>query len=242
MRPIALLVTIAAGVTASLAARADLQVPIFDARLDAVAAQPTAAEAALLERVVRVQAREAWRGDDACSDDFTVLGRASGAFTRPGASQTAVLYRFCDVGRQNGMSGIAVLESGRVAAHVVFEGGSESGISALPDIDQDGLSEVEIAGFGSGQGDLDGGVAIVEIGPGAVKKLGFFATYHDDCGSDGPRLTERAAALYAEPGASPRYFVERFTRPCGASTRWRASAGRVPVLPEKDDTQYRRLP
>src|SRR6185437_13268700 len=98
MRPIALLLTTAAGVTASLAARADLQVPIFDARPDPVAAQPTPAEAALLERVVRVRAREAWSDDDSCSDDFTVLGRASGAFTRPGASQTAVLYRFCRIG------------------------------------------------------------------------------------------------------------------------------------------------
>jgi hypothetical protein len=241
MRPTTLLVTIAAGVGASLSAGAEPEVPIFDGRSDSVLAQPTSAEAALLERVVRPQARAVWSGDDACSEDFTVVGRASGAFTQPGANQTAVLYRFCDIGRQNGMSGIAVLESGRVAAHVAFKGGGESGISALPDVDEDGLSEIAIASFGSGQGTMDGGVTVIELGASGVKKLGFFGTYHDNCGTDERRLAERASVLYAVPGSSPRFFIDRFTKSCGESTRWRASSARVPVLPENDDTSYRRI-
>ncbi len=240
MRPNALLLAIAA-VASSTGARAESRVPLFDARVDAVSVQPTAAEAVLLERVVRAQARAAWRDADACSDDFAVLGRATGAFTRPGARQSAVLYRFCDVGRQSGMSGVAVLELGRVAAHVVFEGGGEHAISALPDIDENGLSEIAIAGAGSGQGYVQGGITVVELGPSGVRKLGTFITYRDNCGSDERRLAEHAAVLYAAPGSTPRFFTEGFTKACDAPGRWRASSSRVLVVPEKDDTTYRRV-
>lgn len=240
MRPAALLLTIAATVAAP-SARAQPLVPIFDARIDAAPGQPNAAEVALLERVVRAQARAAWTGVDACSDEFDVLGRARGAFTRPGATQSAVLYRFCNMGRQIGMSGVAVLESGRVVAHVVFKGGGEHAISALPDINENGLSEIAIAGAGSGQGYMDAGIAVVELGPRGVKKLGAFVTYRSNCGSDKRLRAERAAVLYVTPGSTPRFFTKGFTRPCDAHVRWGAASARVPVRPEKDDTSYRRL-
>ncbi len=240
MSPRALLVAAVLACSAT-AARADPPVVIFDARADPPQAQPAAAEAALLERVVRPEARRAWRGADVCSDAFEVIGRVRGSFTRPGARQSAVLYRFCDVGRQTGMSGVAVLEAGRVAAHVVYEGGGEDAIAALPDVDEDGLSEIAIAGTGTGQGTMDRGMSILELGPRGVKKLGFFAIYHDDCGTEHRRPAERAAVLYATPGPAPRFFVDRFTRPCEAKVRWRAASARAPIQPDEDETTYRRL-
>jgi hypothetical protein len=190
---------------------------------------------------VRPQARAAWRGAEACSDAFAVLGRAREAFTRPGARQSAVLYRFCDTGRQTGMSGVAVLESGRVAAHVVFEGGGEDAVAALPDVDGDGLSEIAVSSAGTGQGYMAGRVAVVELGASGVRKLGAFVTYRNDCGSEERRLAERAAVLYAAPGSTPRFFVEGATKPCEGPARWRQASARVPVQPERDETAYRRL-
>jgi hypothetical protein len=224
MRPIAILLTFAA-IVAPAGVCAEPLLPIFDARVEAVTVQPSAAEAALLERVVRVQARAAWTGADSCSDEFAVLARAAGAFTRPGATQSAVLYRFCNQGRQIGMSGVAVLEGGRVAAHVVFKGGGEYAIAALPDVDENGLS----------------GIAVVELGPSGVKKLGTFVTSRSNCGSGERGLAERASVLYATPGATPRFLAEDFTKACDAPARWRAASARVTVLPDKDDTMYRRL-
>jgi hypothetical protein len=240
MRVAALLLTTAVA-AASPGARAEPFVLLFDARAFAVPAQLSAAEAALLERVVRPQARAAWRGADACTDAFAVVGRARGAFTRPGARQSAVLYRFCETGRQTGMSGVAVLEPGRVAAHMVFEGGGEDAVAALPDVDGNGLSEIAIASAGSGQGYMEGGVAVVELGASGVRKLGAFVTYRNNCGSEERRLAERASVLHGTPGPTPRFFIEGFTKPCEGPGRWRRASARVPVRPERDETAYRRL-
>jgi hypothetical protein len=242
MKPTALLLTLVAA-AAALDARADPVVLIADARADARAAPtPPAPEAALLERVVRKEARAAWSNEAACSDAFAVLGRATGAFTTPGATQSAVLYRYCDMGRQIGMNGVAVLEAGRVAAHVVYQGGGETGITALPDLDGNGLAEIAIASVGSGQGTMQGGTVVVELGASGVRKLGFFITYRDNCGTEEPQLWERATVLYAAPGATPQFFAEGFKKPCDAApARWQAVSARAPARADEDETSYRRL-
>jgi hypothetical protein len=240
MKPSALLFALAA---AGVAVRAHAQTPalIFDARAAVTPTEPSAAEAALLERVVRREARAAWRGKDVCSEAFTVLGRARGAFTRPDAAQTVALYSYCAMGRQMGREGLAVLDSGRVVAHVVWEGGLDDGLLALPDLNQNGLSEIAIASGGSGQGFMQAGLAVVELGSRGVQKLGMFVTYTNNCGTDEPRLAEHASALFATAGASPRFFSEGFVKPCDAPGPWRAESARAPVAPATDETIYRRL-
>ena len=239
MRPTTILFALGAVVTCSIA-HAEAPVAIFDGRRSDKPVAPNAAETALLESVVHPEARAAW-ADDGCSDTFVVLAKVKGSFTKRGARQSAVLYRFCNTGRQNGMSGVAILDQGRVAAHVVWKGGNEDAIVAMRDIDGNGLSEIAITDSGVGQGYVDSGISIVELGPSDVKKLGFFDTYDDDCGSLRPRPAERAAVLYVTPGTTPRFFTKRFTKPCHARVSWRPLSARVPVRPKKSETSYRRL-
>lgn len=72
-------------------------------------------------------------------EDFKVCGSASGAFTRPGARQQAVLYRYSYT------NGVVVLERGKVAAHYSGDPGDYAhylAIAAAPDINQNGCSEL----------------------------------------------------------------------------------------------------
>ena len=209
--------------------------PVFDARADRAPRPPSEALEARIERELLPVAREAWRERCGGLGGFAAIDTARGAFTRPHAKQTAVLYRVCQIGRQNGVDAIAVFEGDRVVRHVSFDG-HEAAIGALRDIDGDGVDELLVAGFGSGQGTFDGGVLFLELARGHARVLGGAATYHDDCGvSDAG--TRTASVLRAAPGNSMRLFRDEYVRPCPARRAWRQTPAARPVRHEKDGTR-----
>lgn len=236
MKPATLAVLLAFSATAA-PALAEPPARIFDARLDSKPTKPTAAEKALLERQARPVSEE-WNQDDCKSID--VQDVAEGAFTRPDVKQRAVLYHYCEIARQLRAVGIAVFEGGRVVAHVVYEGGVDHAMRALPDLDGNGLSEILIASYGNGQGYAYGRVTLVELSPNGVRKLGQFESHHDDCGAV-ENGTETAAVLYVSRGKTPSFLKETFVKSCGSQGSFRRSGAQAPVKPQKDDTQYQRL-
>jgi hypothetical protein len=224
---------------AATAAASDLRV-LYDARLSPEPAAPSAAEAALLESAVRPAARRSFQGVEGCADEFAVIDAAAGSFTRPKARQKAFLYRLCTTGHGFAADGLAVIEDGRVAAHVVYEGGWDSALGALPDLDGDGLAEILIVSGSTNQGMTTISVSVVGMASG-VKKFGRFQVYEDDCGTGAGPGRQSASKLLARPGPHPAFFREDFASASCGKTSWQKKGSARPVAPEPDEIEYRRL-
>ena len=194
-------------------------VPVFDGRDAAASVPPTPAETALISREVRKneaairEATEIVCEEDDFSD-FGISGMASGAFTKPGARQKVYLYELCRSGRSFGIGGIVVVENSQtVVAHYVYgENGLDSDINALPDINQNGFSEIMLVGGGTGQGYSEGAVEIIELTPGGVKTFGIADTYEDNFGTDSAKKSATAYRISVLPGKSPSFFRETYAR------------------------------
>ena len=84
------------------------------------------------------------------------------------------------------------------------------------------LSEILLVWFGSGQGTAEGGVSLLELSEGGVRKLGRVKAYASDCGALDAK-GETASVLFASPGPSPSFSLEKYVSPCGDGARWRTS-------------------
>ena len=224
--------------------------PIYDARLSPGSTKPSGAEEALWREKVLPAARHAWKeqeADQACDSDSkpSVLDVARGAFTKPGSDQRAILYRYCTTGHNLGLGGIAVVENNRVLAHVVFEGGAENAIGALPDINANGLAEILVASGGTNQGVTWRSISIFELpAGGAVTKFGRITVYSDSCGADEKKGKAEAQRISVKAGASPAFFREVFLNKdyCTGSGSWKKSNGPKPIIMEEDETDYQFIP
>ncbi|HEX8691941.1 MAG TPA: hypothetical protein VF746_05960 [Longimicrobium sp.] len=225
--------------TVSAAAVARVQttrmlVRVYDPRLAPPPLEPSAADSLLLQREVRPAAHRRWEGTlDDCGDDFEVMGAADGSFTRPGARQRVLLYRYCFVSHViGGLGGIAVVEDGRVVAHFPFVT-TATGIAAVPDLNGDGRSELLIGdgGYLMGESWSYASFAAVEPGGRGLRWLGAFDTGHDDCGMDRDRPRREGAVLLARPGARPAFFRQRLTAGCGDASRWVRRGWLEPAVP-----------
>ena len=163
------------------------------------------ADSALMERVVLPKARKNWSGNDACEEDYQVMGEASGAFSRPGAKQKLIFYQFCQTGNGLGNNGLVLIENGKVVGTYISESGWAMNLKALPDINQNGLNEFLLyysGGMHQGEGGI--GVDIMEFSAGAVKGLGWFQ-------SEG--FTEDDSWAYkvsVKKGKTPVFYREKY--------------------------------
>ena len=212
---------------------------LYDARTSPKPAAPSAAEAALLESAVRPAARQAFQKLEGCADEFTVVDVAAGSFTRAQARQKAILYRYCTTGHGFAADGLAVIEDGRVVAQVFYEGGWDSALGALPDLNGDGLSEILVASGGTNQGITTTSVAVIGVASG-VKKFGRFQVYEDNCGS-GAAPNVSASKLLARPGKSPAFFSEELTNSSCEGGSWRKKGSLKPAAAEADRIEYRTM-
>jgi hypothetical protein len=218
--------------------------PLYDARLSPSVVKLSAAEDALLDREVRPAARQVWKGTEGCADEFSVMDAAAGSFTRPKAQQKAFLYRFCTTGHGFGGSGLAVVEDGKIVAHLAYDGASDFALGGVRDLDGDGRSEILLAGGGTYQGSTVTSVTILGfIGSPAsgVKNFGRFDVYEDDCGGENDLHTVTATRISAQPGAHPVFFRETFTKDGCHGSRWQIKGARETVSPAKDETVYRPI-
>lgn len=143
------------------------------------------------------------------SSDLNVYTVLDGSLTKPKSSQKAYFYHICwsEGGKYaTALGGIAVVERQKAVSHFIYSGisGFEN-IRVLPDINQNGLSEV-VLGFAS---KIDGlligrSIGLFEIGANKIIILGETTT--SDMTEDG----ETAYKISAKVGKTPVFYHEAF--------------------------------
>jgi hypothetical protein len=191
---------------------------VFDGRDDSQSIPLTPAESDLITKEVRgKEAVIREKSNNDCEEDelfsFDVKGATAGAFTKPNVRQKAYLYELCRSTLTFGIGGIIIVESGKVITHYIYgENGLDSDIATLPDINQNGLSEILLIGGGTGQGYTYGAVEIIEFTPGGINSIGIADTYEDNFGTENAKKSAKTYKVSVQTGKNPVYFRETYTR------------------------------
>jgi hypothetical protein len=217
--------------------------PVFDARAVTEPAALSGADEKLMKDVVLPAAGAFWGMDCPFAEGAgRIIDAAPGAFTRPGVSQLAILYRQCEYGHNFARNGIAVIEDGRLAAHLVYDAAWDSGLEALPDIDGDGLSEILVETGGTNMGETWRVVRILELTRDGVEAMGSFPVSSDNGGTLEAEPRAMMRRLMAKRSPRPAFFQEEFVgQSRGAADVWEKVGGLEPVMPEEDPINYERI-
>lgn len=211
---------------------------IYDGRLSPKPGIVLPSERTLLKEKA-VPAARAWQqqSDSICTGgDEAAVDIAHGSFTRPASVQKALLYRYCTIGHNRAVNGIAVIENGQLAAHLVYEGGWDNAIGAVAGLNGNGRSEIIVASGGTNQGITWKSIAIIELTDNSVAKLGRLQTFSDDCGVNEPCRAE-ACRVSAKAGKPPVFYREDFIRK-GADGKWGKPGPPRQISLEKDEIEY----
>jgi hypothetical protein len=184
---------------------AQTTVVVNDPTRDDKPASPTAAEESLIKRNILPKVRKIWTAEN-CTEDFNVAGTATGAFSKPNASQTLIFYQYCQTGNGFGTNGLVLLENGKITASYISEGGWALDLKKLPDINQNGLDEFLLYySGGMHQGQSGTGVDIMEFSAAAVKGLGWFQadSFGEETGNFGYKVTVKT-------GKTPVFYREKY--------------------------------
>lgn len=192
----------------------------------------TAAEARLMERSVLPPVRKVLVSD-LCEEEYEVANSTKGAFTQPGAHQTAVFYQFCQTGNGYGSVGVAILEGGKVVGnYVAADGGWTVDARTLPDINDNGLDEIALY-FSGGmhQGEGGTGVEVMEFSHAGLRSLGWFQaeSFSDSAPSIGYRITARK-------GKTPTFTRQKLTS--RNQKTWRRAGKPMPFRLSKPITKF----
>jgi hypothetical protein len=174
-------------------------------------------ETDLFNTSVLPKARKHWAGNEACTEEFRIVGKARGAFTKPKTNQTLFFYEFCQTGNGFGNNGLVLTENGKLAGSYVSEGGWASDLKVLPDINQNGLNEflVYYSG-GMHQGQSGTGVDIMEFSADEIKGLGWF-----QADSFGEKSGDYSYKVSVKPGKTPLFYREKYLST--GENKWRKS-------------------
>lgn len=226
-------------------AQTDKPTLIYDGRTEARTSRATRPEEQLIEREVRkkesvIKQKSSLDCDD---DTFSVSGAADGSFTKPKSAQRAVLYELCRSGRSFGIGGIVIIENGKIIAHYTYgDNGLDSNLAALPDINENGLSEIVLIGGGNGQGYTAGTVEIIEMTPRGVQFFGTAETYSDDYGTGKPKTSGTAYKVSVQKGKTPTYFRETYAQK-SAQGKWTLAKKSHKFSLTKDyNPKYNKIP
>ena len=178
----------------------------------------------VVENEILAVAHRYWndRGEDCDPQDRIILSGVEGSFTRPHAKQKAILYQYCMTGHNFADNGIVVFEGDHVTAHIVYQGGWDSAILSLPDIDGSGQSPILILGGGTNMGETWQTASMIELSEKGVRNFGHTETYHDDCGvaeTGDPEGKATDYKLFARKGTSPVFYRESLTAKCAKPTK-----------------------
>lgn len=211
---------------------------IYDGRLSPKPGMIIPSEQALV-REKAIPAARAWhkQSDSICTGgDEALIDAAVGSFTRPASFQRAVLYRFCTIGHNRAVNGIAVIENGQLAANIVYEGGWDNAIGAITDLNSGGRSALIVASGGTNQGITWKSMAIIELANDSVSRFGRLQTYSDNCGVSEACRAE-ACRLSVKPGRPPVFYREDFGKN-GAEGKWGSPGPSRQISLEKDEVEY----
>ncbi len=188
---------------------------------------------------IAAAARAYWQANDpAYEEDIRIMGVAEGAFTLPGSSQVAVLYVMSVWPRCCPKSGLAVIEGDQLVYNAVFTGIAQA-LSAIPDIDDDGLDELVLTGFFGMGGQESGSVTLAHFLADGFTDRGSTAMYDGACAAGHAGST--AARITAGPG--PSFTVERFIQPSCEVEEWTPVGDPEPLTFEPPaESRYISLP
>jgi hypothetical protein len=221
--------------------------PVYDARLTPKAVALPAAEESIVRREVARTARAIWglrlQNCDSDSGKPDIIDHAQGSFTRQGASQTAILYRYCTTGHNFALDGIAIIEHDQIVSHLVYEGSWDNALGALPDLNGNGQTELLISTGGINMGETWGVVTIIELADNNVRKFGMAQTYMDNCGVAENEGEATAYRISARAGARPVFYREAFgNKDCGGNKdKWTSLGNRKQISLRPDEIKYRRV-
>jgi len=245
VRRLILFIAILMGLIAPVEAPAQNWKPIYDGRLILKQTRPSSSEGILMQESVLPAARKTWHeqeSDRLCTAGFeaAAIDIVRGSFTRPESDQKAILYRYCETGNNMALNGIAVIENAQVVAHVLYEGGWDNAIGALPDINGNGLSEIVVATGGTNMGETWEAISIIEVSGSGVMKFGQTKTRSDNCGADEKHGKAEACRLSVKVGSTPIVCRETFVNDgfCGGTGKWRKSGDQKQISLEEDEIEY----
>lgn len=159
--------------------------------------------------------RKIWT-KEACEEEFSITGVATGAFTKKKVVQKAFLYEFCRTGNGFAFDGIVIAESGRLVAHFIYEGAWTGGLTKLPDINGNGLDELFITNFGGmHQGVSAVGIDVIEFSGASFREIGAMQIGMDDDGGvegDGETPNTFSYKITVKSGATPVFYREKFVQ------------------------------
>jgi len=161
----------------------------------------------LIKREVLPKARKYWAKNQACDEDFQIMGEASGAFSKPKSNQKLVFYQFCQTGNGFGNNGLVLIENGKIVGSYVSESGWATDLEALPDINQNGLNEFLLYYSGGMHQGIGGtGVDLMEFSAVAgVKGLGWFQS-----DSYGEEPGDWSYKVSVKTGKTPVFYREKY--------------------------------
>lgn len=178
--------------------------PLFDGRSHRgrpheIARSPVvpAADNQLLKQQVWPQANRIWK--DEGPGDFKIINVLHGSFTEKGAAQNLYFYEFGDQGNWS-INGLAVLENGKLIAHIAFREQEGASANLLPDLTGDGRNEIAIESWSMHQGYRHGGIHILEVSPKGVKAFGYLGFAEDDLN----KYTSEHSQLFVKTGPLPK--------------------------------------
>lgn len=151
-----------------------------------------------------------------CNDtDLLIEGVAKGSFTKPNSSQTAYLYRKCmndTVKYPSFLSGIIIAENENVISHYIFgDIVSFSTLKTLPDINQNGLSELALTSS-STMAYYTTFLDIYEFDADSLTRLGTAKVFTNSLDEGEKSGSETAYNVTAQTAKSPVFFQETYHR------------------------------
>jgi len=210
---------------------------VYDGRAETKNSTASSSDVQVVRRFALPKARRFWRGNAGCDESFEVIGVASGSFTKTNTEQRAVLYRFCVTGHNFASNGIAIIEGGSMVAHIVYDGGEDYSIGALPDINGNGLSEIILGDGSTNQGYTTSVAILIEATPRVVKRWGIADVYEDNCGTmDECEMT--AYKISVKPGPTPIFYREAYKK---RNERWTKAGNATRYALRKIGGSYRFL-
>lgn len=200
------------------------------------------ADRVVAQREILPEARRLWSRARRCTESFRVVAAADGAFTGRGLEQRAVLYRFCEAGPDAARGGVAIIEAGRLVAHVTIERSTPDALAAArADIDGNGVGELVLVDSLRENGRVTADVAIVQLEPGAARSFGAIIVHDDNFGTDEPMHRELSSILSVTPGAKPVFELETYIFRDGMRARWVGFARPHTVMLVQRQATYRRV-
>lgn len=161
----------------------------------------------LIKREVLPKVRKYWAKNEACDEDFQIVGQVRGSFTAPKASQKLIFYQFCQTGNGFGNNGLVLFEGRKIIGSYVSESGWAADLKVLPDINQNGLNEFLLYYSGGMHQGIGGtGVDLMEFSAVAsVKGLGWFQS-----DSYGEETGDWSYKVSVKTGKTPIFYREKY--------------------------------